>query len=152
MLVSHIECYKNHGIDYLRICEAIYVPSLKKQKKQTIKNIGPLSKYDDGKPDFLKRFREQWKSGELEFDGLTYASTLKAKSKNTFEFDNEQNYIELKNLGFIFLNALFNHLGITEILNRIKSESKIEYDFNALKRVLFEIDLLISMQSSFYIS
>lgn len=136
MLVSHIECYKNHGIDYLRICEAIYVPSLKKQKKQTIKNIGPLSKYDDGKPDFLKRFREQWKSGELEFDGLTYASTLKAKSKNTFEFDNEQNYIELKNLGFIFLNALFNHLGITEILNRIKSESKIEYDLNGLTKLL----------------
>ena len=55
--MAHIECYKNHGIDYLRICEAVYIPDLKKQKKKTIKNIGPLSKYDDGKPDFLKRYR-----------------------------------------------------------------------------------------------
>lgn len=31
--MSYIECYKNHGIDYLRISEAIYVPSLKRQKK-----------------------------------------------------------------------------------------------------------------------
>ena len=54
--MAHIECYKNHGIDYLRICEAVYIPNLKRQKKRTIKNIGPLSKYDDGKPDFKKCF------------------------------------------------------------------------------------------------
>ena len=134
--MAHIECYKNHGIDYLRICEAVYVPNLKKQKKKTIKNIGPLSKYDDGKPDFLKRFREKWKNGELEFDGLTYSSIIKPKEKNIFEFDNNQNYIELKNLGYIFLNALFNQLGITEILNREKSDSKIEYDLKGLTKML----------------
>lgn len=134
--MSHIECYKNHGIDYLRICEAIYVPDLKRQKKQTLKNIGPLSKYDDGKPDFLKRFREKWKNGELDFDGLTYNSTLKAKSQNIFEFDNEYNYIELKNLGFIFLNTLFNQLGISQVLNRIKSDSKIEYDLTGIVKML----------------
>ena len=94
--MAHIECYKNHGIDYLRICEAIYIPNLKVQKKRTIKNLGPLSKYDDGKPDFLKRFREKWKNGELKFDDLTYSSTIKSKTKNIFEFDNSQNYIELR--------------------------------------------------------
>ena len=134
--MAHIECYKNHGIDYLRICEAIYIPNLKKQKKKTIKNLGPLSKYDDGKPDFLKRFREEWKNGELNFDDLTYSSTIKSKTKNIFEFDNSQNYIELKNLGYIFLNALFNQLGITEVLNRIKSDSKIDYDLNGLIKML----------------
>ena len=134
--MAHIECYKNHGIDYLRICEAIYVPDLKKQKKRTIKNLGPLSKYDDGKPNFLKRFRDKWNNGELIFDDLSYSNTIKSKPKNIFEFDNYQNYIELKNLGYIFLNAVFNQLGISEVLNRIKSDSKIDYDLNGIIKML----------------
>ena len=134
--MAHIECYKNHGIDYLRICESIYIPNLKMQKKKTIKNIGPLSKYDDGKPDFLKRFREKWKNGELNFDDLTYLSTMKSATRNIFKFDNNQNYIELKNLGYIFLNTLFNQLGIKEVLNRIKSDSKIEFDLNGITKML----------------
>ena len=134
--MAHIECYKNHGIDYLRICEAIYIPDLKKQKKKTIKNIGPLSKYDDGKPDFLKRFREKWKNGELEFDNLTYSSTINSKAKNIFEFDNSQNYIELKNIGYLFLQSVYNSLGISQYLNQIKSNSKIEFDLNGITKML----------------
>ena len=132
--MSHIECYKNHGIDYLRISESVYIPELKKQKKTTIKNIGPLSKYDDGKPDFLKRFRQKWKNGELEFDGLTYSTNT--PSRNFFEFDNDQNQIELKNIGYFFINNIFDKLGISEVLNRIKSDSKIEYDLNGLTKLL----------------
>ena len=134
--MAHIECYKNHGIDYLRICEAIYIPDLKKQKKKTIKNIGPLSKYDDGKPNFLKRFREKWKNGELEFDNLTYSSTINSKTKNVFEFDNNQNYIELKNIGYLFLQSVYNSLGISQYLNQIKSNSKIEFDLNGITKML----------------
>lgn len=132
--MSHIECYKNHGIDYLRISEAVYIPELKKQRKYTIKNIGPLSKYDDGKPDFLKRFRQKWKNGELNFDGLTYST--KTLTRNVFEFDNNQNYIELKNIGYFFLNDFFEKLGINNVLNRIKSDSRIEYDLNGLTKLL----------------
>ena len=132
--MSHIECYKNHGIDYLRVSESVYIPELKKQKKTTIKNIGPLSKYDDGKPDFLKRFRQKWKNGELEFDGLTYSTNT--PSRNFFEFDNDQNQIELKNIGYFFINNVFDKLGISEILNRVKSDSKIEYDLNGLTKLL----------------
>ena len=132
--MSHIECYKNHGIDYLRISEAVYIPGLKKQKKCTIKNIGPLSKYDDGKPDFLKRFRQEWKNGNLEFDGLKY--TTKTPNRNTFEFDNNQNQIILKNIGYFFLNNYFDKLGISDVLNRVKSDSKIDYDLNGLTKLL----------------
>ena len=132
--MSHIECYKNHGIDYLRISEAVYVPKLKKQRKNTIKNIGPLSKYDDGKPEFLKRFRQKWKNGELEFDGLTYSK--KTPNRNVFEFDDDKNYIELKNIGYFFLNSIFNCLGIKDVLNKEKSDSRIEYDLNGLTKLL----------------
>jgi len=142
--MSHIECYKNHGIDYLRINESIYIPELKKQKKTTLKNLGPLSKYDDGKPDFLKRFRQQWKNGELNFDGLTYST--KTPKQKVFEFDNDQNYIELKNIGFMFLNSIYSQLGIDDVLIKVKSDSKIEYDLNGLTK-LFVFGRILEPQS-----
>lgn len=132
--MPHIECVKNNGKPYLRLAESRYVKDIGKQKKFVIKNLGPLSKFDDGKPDFLKRFREKFKNGEIDFDGITYYSNI--PQKRTFEIDNVKNYIELKNIGFLFLQSIYNSLGIAELLNRIKSDSKIEYDLNGLTKLL----------------
>lgn len=132
--MPHIECVKNNGKPYLRLAESRYVKDIGRQKKFVLKNLGPLSKFDDGKPDFLKRFREKFKNGEIDFDGITYYSNL--PTKKVFEIDNEMNYIELKNIGFLFLQSIYNSLGITEFLNRIKSDSKIEYDLNGLTKLL----------------
>ena len=132
--MPHIECVKNNGKPYLRIAESRYVKDIGRQKKFVIKNLGPLSKFDDGKPNFLKRLREKFKNGEIDFDGLTYYSNL--PTKRTFEIDNKMNYIELKNIGFLFLQSIYNSLGITEFLNRLKSNSKIEYDLNGLTKLL----------------
>lgn len=132
--MPHIECVKNNGKPYLRLAESRYVKDIGRQKKFVIKNLGPLSKFDDGKPDFLKRLREKFKNGEIDFDGITYYSNL--PTKRTFEIDNDKNYIELKNIGYLFLQSIYNSLGITEFLNRIKSDSKIEYDLNGLTKLL----------------
>ncbi|MCI7797758.1 MAG: IS1634 family transposase [Mollicutes bacterium] len=132
--MPHIECVKNNGKPYLRIAESRYVKDIGRQKKFVIKNLGPLSKFDDGKPDFLKRFREKFKNGEIDFDGITYYSNL--PTKRTFEIDNDMNYIDLKNIGFLFLQSVYNSLGISQLLNQIKSDSKIEYDLNGLTKLL----------------
>ncbi len=132
--VPHIECVKNNGKPYLRLAESRYVKDIGRQKKFVLKNLGPLSKFDDGKPDFLKRFREKFKNGEIDFDGITYYSNL--PTKNTFQIDNGQNYIDLKNIGFLFLQSVYNGLGINQILNQIKSNSKIEHDLNGLVKML----------------
>ncbi len=131
--MPHIECVKNNGKPYLRLAESRYIKDIGRQKKFVIKNLGPLSKFDDGKPDFLNRLREKFKKGEINFDGITYYSNL--PSKNTFEIDNDQNYIELKNIGFLFLQSVYNSLGISQLLNQIKSSSKIEYDLNGLTKL-----------------
>ena len=132
--MPHIECVKNNGKPYLRLAESRYVKNIGRQKKFVIKNLGPLSKYDDGKPDFLKRFREKFKNGEIDFDGITYYSNLPAKK--TFEIDNDKNYIELKNIGYLFLQSVYNSLGISQYLNQIKSNSKIEFDLNGITKML----------------
>ncbi len=142
--MPHIECVKNNGKPYLRLAESRYVKDIGRQKKFVIKNLGPLSKYDDGKPDFLKRFREQFKNGEIDFDGITYYSNL--PTKRIFEIDNYKNYIELKNIGYLFLQSVYNSLGITEFINRIKSDSKIEYDLNGLTK-MFVFGRILDPQS-----
>jgi len=131
--MPHIECVKNNGKPYLRLAESRYVKEIGRQKKFVIKNIGPLSKFDDGKPNFLKRFREKFKNGEIDFDGITYYSNMSVKK--TFEIDNDKNYIELRNIGFLFLQSIYKSLGINQFLNQIKSTSKIEYDLNGLVKL-----------------
>ena len=132
--MPHIECVKNNGKPYLRLAESRYVKDIGRQKKFVLKNLGPLSKFDDGKPDFLKRLREKFKNGEIDFDGITYYSNL--PTKKVFEIDNEMNYIELKNIGFLFLQSIYNSLGIYDLLREIKSNSRLEYDLNGLTKLL----------------
>ena len=132
--MPHIECVKNNGKPYLRLAESRYVKDIGHQKKFVIKNLGPLSKFDDGKPDFLKRLREKFKNGEIDFDGITYYSNL--PTKKIFEIDNDKNYIELKNIGYLFLQSVYNSLGISQYLNQIRSKSKIEYDLNGITKLL----------------
>jgi len=129
----HIEKFKNNGVDYLRLAESRYIPELKKQKKTIIKNLGPLSKFDDDKPDFLIRLREKFKSGEIDFDGIFYNTPTQARVLFT---PNETNEIEPKNIGYFILEKFYRDLGIDKILQLEKSKSRIEYDLDGITRML----------------
>lgn len=131
-----LDCFKNTGKSYLRIVEGKYVKrddGSVTVKRKTIKNLGPLSNYDDGKPDLLKRLREQFKNGELvdltELDGI-----IKQK-RETIPLDEIDFALNPKNIGYLIFNSIYNELGIDIFLNRIKSDSKIEYDLNGLTKL-----------------
>ena len=62
----YVELTKNNGIPYLRLVKGIRRPNAKgvmTVTKKTIYNIGPLSRYDDGKPDYVQRLKESYKNG-----------------------------------------------------------------------------------------
>ena len=59
----YVEKTKNNGIEYLRLVESVYSPRSKGGRKKTIFNIGPLAKFDDGQPDYVKRLKESFKNG-----------------------------------------------------------------------------------------
>ena len=134
----HIECTKNSGIPYLRIVEGKYTNENGKVKikKKVLKNLGALSKFDDGKPDFLRRFREQFKNGELDFCKDFNIELKEKKEKTILEFTKDDFILDPKNIGYFFLNQIYNELGIDTLLNRIKSDSKIEYDLNGITKLL----------------
>ena len=69
-----LEIASNNGTKYIRICESTRVidPNTHKSvpKKKTIKNIGPVTKFDDGKPDFIARLKASYASGNPILDEL----------------------------------------------------------------------------------
>lgn len=134
----HIECTKNSGKPYLRIVEGKYTNENGKVKikKKILKNLGPLEKFDDGKPDFLKRFRESFKNGTLDICKEFDIELKEKNQKKILEFSPEDFILDSKNIGYIFLNKIYNDLGINQVLNRYKSDKKIEYDLNGLTKLL----------------
>src|SRR5690554_2796244 len=68
-----IEAFNNNGTRYLRLVEGIRIindegkPSV---RKKVLLNIGPLSRFDDGKPDYVKRLKESFKNGNPLIDSL----------------------------------------------------------------------------------
>lgn len=133
----YLDCFKNCGKDYLRIVNNKYSNNNGKVKvsRITIKNLGYLSKYDDGKPDLLKRLRQQFKEGTLvDLDELNHS--LKEKNKQFIPIEDINLKLNPKNIGYFFLNSIYNNLGLDMFLNRIKSDSKIEYDLNGLTKLL----------------
>ena len=137
--MSHIECVKNNGVPYLRLAESRYDKNKKHQKKIIIKNLGPLSKFDDGKPNFLQRLREKFKNGEIDFDGITYQNKVLPRYSYEFDFDVNNplsNSISFKNIGYKFLESVYEDLGISQAIRLLKSRSKIEYDIDGILKML----------------
>ncbi|MGN1384793.1 MAG: IS1634 family transposase [Clostridia bacterium] len=133
-----LDCFKNTGKPYLRIVEGYY---FKKDdgsvtvKRRTIKNLGPLSNFDDGQPDLLKRLREKFKNNELIFEGYEdIKNDSKRKVILTFE---EKDFISSpKNIGYFVLDNIYTQLGISDTLNRVKYNSRIQYDLNGITKLL----------------
>lgn len=135
----YLDCFKCKGKPYLRIVEnyTALENGKKKNKRKTIKNLGYLEKFDDGKPDFIKRMKQSLKDGSLLIDGIKPNDFReRAKLYNaSITCNNEYAYLNPKNIGYFFIESIFNNLGIYDLLREIKSNSKIEYDLVGLTKL-----------------
>ena len=148
----YLDRFNCKGKPYLRIVEnyTILENGKKKSKRKTIKNLGYEEKFDDGKPNFYNRMKEKLKNGELKIDGID-PSEFRIRSKlynNSLYSDSniDYSYLNPKNIGYFFLENIYNELGIADILRRIKSDSKIEYDLNGLTK-MFVFGRILDPQS-----
>lgn len=138
----YLDRFNCKGKPYLRIVEnyTAFENGKKKSKRKTIKNLGYEEKFDDGQPNFYKRMKEKLKNGEFKIDGIDPNEfRVRAKLYNNSLYknnDNDYSYLNPKNFGYFFLENIYNQLGIADILRRIKSDSKIEYDLNGLTKLL----------------
>jgi transposase len=139
----HIDCYLNNGYQpYLRVSESYttVIDGVRKNKKRVIRSLGPLSRFDDGKPDFLNRLRRSFKDGSPIIDGLNDLVEIKVPPRRitaVFDrYDDESSFCNPKNIGYFLLDSLYDKLGIYDVLNLQKSRSKIDYDLNGLTKML----------------
>lgn len=136
--MPHIEYVKTRNKTYLRIAESYYDNIEHKQKKRVIKNLGDITKYDDGEPNFLERFREKFKNEGMVIDGISYQGV----SPNTYSFTTTYNSskhdysVDFKNLGYIFLNLIYSQIGISEVLRDYRSRHDYQIDIAGITRLL----------------
>jgi transposase len=137
-----IVCTNNNGTKYLQVQESHYEfsPDGKaRQKKRVVKNLGPLSRFDDGQPNFLIRLRTSFRDGHPILRELDELVVQMPPHKVKLELD--PNVLtdctcDPKNIGYFLLDALYDALGVYDVLNFHKSRSKIEYDLNGLVKLL----------------
>jgi transposase len=137
-----IVCTNNNGTKYLQVHESYYEISSDgkgRQKKRVVKNLGPLSRFDDGQPDFLPRLRASFRNGHPILRELDELAAQMPPPKIRFELDpviSSDCTCDPKNIGYFLLDALYDALGVYDVLNFHKSNSKIEYDLNGLAKLL----------------
>jgi transposase len=126
-----ISAAKLHGEPSLRLMEGYTVRDERgtySQSKQVL-YLGPLSKYDDGKPDYVQRLRDSFKSGEPLIPELKPYVTPD-------EVEDYSEYVKLQNISDFILEPMFEQLGIGDVLREAKSESKTKYDLVGLTKLL----------------
>ena len=63
----HLEKYQSNGKEYLRLVRTIRIKredGKALNRKEVVKALGPMSQYDDGKPDYLVRLRRSFSEGK----------------------------------------------------------------------------------------
>ena len=64
----HIEVANNNGTKYLKLARCHRGMNSKGKRtiiKQTVLNIGPLSRFDDGQADYIGRLQQSFKEDEM---------------------------------------------------------------------------------------
>lgn len=136
-----LEVINNNGYQYIRIVENKYVVSNGKpsSRKKVILNVGPVSKFDDGKPDYVKRLKESFKNGNPLIPSLL---TLVEKKpiKETYDISIKEGDPDCIGHNKLFANALIERImeeiGITAFVGKHKAQTNYEFDLMGFVRLL----------------
>jgi len=137
----HIEAANNNGTKYLKLARCHRGTNSKGKRtiiKQVVLNIGPLSKFDDGKPGYLDRLRRSFRDGTPLIPALApYVGGAAAKTHVIRYRDGDPACGgETKRLAACVLDPVFSALGLGQFLASVKHASKIRYDLQGIVRLL----------------
>ena len=137
----HIEKYKANGREYLRLVAGKRMKDRNGRAiigKRVVASLGPLSKHDDGKPDYLARLRASFSAGTplIKDLGPYVGESPKATVRVVFEEGDAKCLGEPKRMAATILDPVFNALGLDEFFASVKFASKIRYDLTGIVRLL----------------
>ena len=137
----YVEVTKNNGTDYIRLVKSVRRLNTKgvmSATKKVILNVGPLSRYDDGEPDYVNRLKESFRKGEPIIPLLLPYVEEAPKKKYVFEIEEGCSYCTAKpkRIAPCLLDGVFVGLGLDQLFASIKHNSRIEYDLQGIVRLL----------------
>ena len=137
----HIEKYQSNGTDCLRLVRTVRVRDKNGKsvnRKAIVKTFGPLSRYDDGKPDYLLRLRQSFIEKNPLIEALLPYVEQAPKKKYVITFEEGTPYCSShpKYFAPCLLDPVFAFLGLDEFFASVKHASKIAYDLQGIIRLL----------------
>ena len=140
-----LDIFSNNGSKYIRISESIRVidPDSGKSvpKKKTIKNIGPVSKFDDGKPDFIARLKASYNAGNPIIDELKpYIN--KDVSQEVYNIrlceGSDECIAHPKLISNLLFEKLLEELDLSQLIRSYKNKYDVGFDvYGFFKLLLF---------------
>ena len=137
----HIEVANNNGTRYLRLARSRRGTNAKGKRtvlKDIVLNIGPLSRFSDGRPDYLERLKASFAAGTPLIDSLRPYVGDAAGTMHVIRYrDGDlECFGKPKRLAACVLDPVFSALGLDRLLASVKHASKIRYDLQGLVRLL----------------
>lgn len=138
----YVECFKNNGIDYLRLVQSNRVENsrgIKTARKNVIFNIGPLSKFDDGKPDYIERLKTSFKAGNPIIKSLEQYcenSGFPITHKFSITEGSPDCFGNPKIFSNVLLERILEELGLRDFFSSYKGFTKIQYDVYGFAKLL----------------
>ena len=138
----YVECFKNNGIDYIRLVQSNRVTNskgVKTARKKVVYNIGPLSKFDDGKPDYIERLKKSFKVGDPIISSLEkYCNTenIPVVHKFTITEGSPDCFGNPKIFSNILLERILEEIGLRNLFSSYKGFTKIKYDIYGFAKLL----------------
>lgn len=136
-----LEFANNNGTRYIRVVESVRVTKDGKRvtRKKTIKNIGPVSRFSDGMPDYEARLKASFLAGKpLIADLLPYVP--KAQPLETYSFQITEGSEECIGHPRLYaqclLDRLMSELGVSQVVQSYKGFSNIQFDLLGYLKLL----------------
>lgn len=138
----YVEKCINNGIAYLRLVEGVYSKNKDGKptcKKKLIYSIGPLSKFDDGQPDYVQRLKDSFKNGSPLIEALKpYCEKSQPLEHYKIEYTEGDPYLigSPKLYSHTLIEQIMKEIGLIDLFTHYKAQYKIEYDLTGFIRLL----------------
>lgn len=138
----YVEKFKNNGTDYLRLVKSQRIlnsKGIKTATKTVVYNIGPLSRFDDGKPDYVDRLKQSYKNGRPLIPALQQFCTDPLPKEHYdihFEEGDPDCIGHPKLFSQILIERILEELGMTYYFSHYKQYTKIRFDLLGFFRLL----------------
>jgi len=137
-----IDVCNNNGKPYLRLVESMRVENAKGKKtpqKKTVLNIGPVDRFDDGKPDFVGRLRKSFKAGQPIIASLEpYCSKDNPVEKYSFHFQEGDTvcFGQPRLFSHMLMERIVEELGLQNFFAAYKGFTKLQYDVYGFAKLM----------------